>query len=214
MARGSATRSALRRLGWAAALTLAGLGPVRPVAAQELGVPNSVILVIDPGRLFAQSKFGQRVGDTIETRGNALAEENRRIEAELAAEEKKLTEERPGMTPEAFRKKADAFDDKVRKTRSAQEAKANALAQESDAAERRFLGVARPVLEELRVESSASVLLDIRAVLLSTGTIDVTDAAVRRIDEAIGDGSALDPPVPDPAPEPVPEEEPDPQAQD
>ena len=171
-----------------------------PASAQDLGVPDSNILVIDPGRLFAQSEFGKRVGAEIDARGTALAEENRRIEAELTAEEKALTEERPTLSPELFREKADAFDEKVRKTRSEQEEKANALARDGNALEQRFLRVARPVLEELMVETGASLLLDTRAVLLSAEQIDVTDEAVRRINAVIGDGSSIQ--LPD-----VPEEE-------
>lgn len=211
MARGSMRRSAPRG-GWALLLVAAlGLMAVlRPLAAQELGLPNSIILVIDPGRLFAQSQFGQRISESIENQGADLAEENRRIETELTVEEKQLTKERPTMSPEAFRIKADAFDAKVRQIRSDQEAKANRLAQEGETAERRFLSVARPVLEELMVESGASVLLDTRSVLLSAGSVDVTQEAVRRIDEVIGDGSAINLPTPETAPAPAPETVPTP----
>ena len=225
MARGFSLRSAPRRV-LLLALVLGLLAVESPVAAQELALPDSTILVIDPGQLFAKSQFGQRVSDEIESQGIVLAEENRRIEAELAAEEKQLTEERPTMTPSEFRQVADAFDAKVRKIRSTQDAKADALNQEGGAAERRFLSVARPVLEELMLEAGASVLLDSRMVLLSAGVIDVTDEAVEQINLAIGDGSALDPqrqddPASELTPDPAPEEtvpdalpEPDPLPED
>ncbi|UYV39389.1 OmpH family outer membrane protein [Rhodobacteraceae bacterium D3-12] len=183
-----------------AASLMMGGGVAAPVMAQGLGLPESAILVIDPNRLFQNSAFGKRVIASIEAEGEALAEENRRIEGELAKEEKALTDARPGMAPDAFRQKADAFDAKVRQVRNEQEAKAVALAQSRDTAERRFLSVARPVLEELMVEAQASVLLDTRAVLLSTGVVDVTEEAARRIDVAIGDGRALDQTAPEPAP--------------
>ncbi|MDQ2088513.1 OmpH family outer membrane protein [Marimonas arenosa] len=172
------------------------------LASQQLGLPTTNIVVIDTNQLFAESAFGQRVKNEIEADSRALAAENRRIEAELAAEEKALTEERAGMTPQAFRDKADAFDAKVRRTREEQEAKALALAEESDKAQRRFLTVAQPVLEELMAETGAALLLDQRAVLLSVQEINITDVAVRRIDRAIGDGSAIVPQAPDPDPEP------------
>lgn len=192
-----------------AALLLISGGGASPARAQGLGLPDSAILVVDPNRLFQQSAFGKRVIANIEAESEALAEENRRIEGELAAEEKTLTEARPGMAPEAFREKADAFDAKVRQFRSEQEAKAVALGQKRDTAERRFLSVARPVLEELMVDANALVMLDTRAVLLSTGVVDVTEEAARRIDLAIGDGRALDARSPEPAPQeqaPAPQE--------
>jgi Skp family chaperone for outer membrane proteins len=198
----------------ALALMLLGLMMVPQGDAQELGVPDSAILVIDPSRLFAQSRFGQRIASEIEAQSIALSEENRRIEAELTAEEKALTDERPDMEPEAFRDKADAFDAKVRNVRREQDAKVAALTKEGETAEWRFLGVARPVLEELMVESGASVLFDTRAVLLSAGAVDVTDEAVRRIDQVIGDGGDLE--LPSPGPEPGADDtlQPVPQTQD
>jgi Skp family chaperone for outer membrane proteins len=191
----------LKRIAAAVLVALAAA----PVSGQGLGLPDSAVLVVDPNRLFSETAFGQRVAAEVETEGTALAGENRRIEAELTSEEKALTEQRSRMTPEAFRAAADAFDGKVQRIRAEQETKARKLAEESDNAQRRFLGVARPVLETLMVESGAAVLLDTRAVLLSAGTVDVTDEAVRRIDQAIGDGSDLGvrPPVAPTAPEPA-----------
>lgn len=187
--------------------TAAGvIGTAGSSRAQDLGVPAAGnVLVIDTNQLFAESAFGHRVKADIEARGRALAAENRRIEAELAAEEKALTEERPAMAPEAFRDKADAFDAKVKQTREEQEAKALELAEAGDAAQRRFLAVAQPVLETLMAERGAVVMLERRAVLLHAGAVDVTKAATRRIDAAIGDGSAILTPPESPAPAPAPD---------
>jgi len=78
--------------------------------SQEIGLPRSAILTISSERLFAESRFGKKVEESIEEAGRALAAENRQIEADLSAEEKELTEQRPEMTPESFRPLADAFD--------------------------------------------------------------------------------------------------------
>lgn len=158
-------------------------------AAQNLGLPDSSVVVIDPNRLFAETKFGQRVAAELEADGAVLAAENRQIEAELVAEEKELTQKRADMEPEAFRDRADVFDEKVQRTRREQEEKAIALGQNRDTAQRRFLNVARPMLDALMIEIGAVVLLDIRSVLWRAETIDVTDEAVRRVDLAIGAGN-------------------------
>ncbi|KAA0921203.1 OmpH family outer membrane protein [Aquicoccus porphyridii] len=169
--------------------------------AQDLGLPDSPVLTVDLNRLFNETLFGERVASELEAESAVLAAENRRIEAELTAEEKELTERRDAMTPAAFREAADAFDAKVQRIRAEQEAKARALADENENAQRRFLGAARPVLERLMLESGASVLLDTRAVLLSSDAVNVTDAAVDRIDDAIGDGSGVSPDAEEVAPE-------------
>ncbi|MEN8738644.1 MAG: OmpH family outer membrane protein, partial [Phaeobacter gallaeciensis] len=83
----------------------------------QIGAPQSGILTIQPDRLFSESAFGQRVTRELEAEGAVLTAENRRIEAELRAEEQDLTQRRPSMEPEAFRTLADAFDKKVQETR-------------------------------------------------------------------------------------------------
>ncbi|WP_323770254.1 OmpH family outer membrane protein [Antarctobacter sp.] len=172
-------------------------------------VPKTPILVIEFERVFSESAFGIRVNSEIEQAGRAIATENRRIEAELTEEERGLTDLRPTLAPEEFRKLADAFDEKVQRLRDEQDAKARALGARTDEARRRFLTVAQPVLEGLLREAGAALILERRTVLVAADAIDITDRTIARIDQQIGDGAPEDP-TPDPAPE-VPEVQPDPQ---
>lgn len=162
--------------------------------AQQLGLPNSAILTLSAERLFSDSAFGRRVAKEIEAESAVLAAENRRIEAELSAEEKELTERRGTMAPDAFRALADAFDAKVQEIRKTQDAKARDLVAKRDAARVQFLRAARPVLEALMRDAGASVILERSSVFLSANSTDVTDAAIERIDAILGDGSALESP--------------------
>jgi len=174
-----------------ATLLLMAVMIAAPVLAQQLGLPQGAILTISTDRTFAESQFGQRVAAEVEAQSAVLTAENRRIEAELIAEEKDLTERRPGMETAAFRALADAFDQKVQSTRATQETKARALNQIADKARVEFLQVARPVLEDLMRESGAGVILERSSVFLSANATDITDLAIDRIDAAIGDGSGL-----------------------
>lgn len=172
------------------ALTVAGLTlGAAGVQAQQLGIPKSAILTIATDRMFADSAFGQRVAREVEAESAVLAAENRRIEAQLTAEEKDLTQRRPNMEPEAFRALADAFDEKVQANRNAQDAKAQALNQIGDTARVEFLQAARPVLEAVMRESGAGVILERSSVFLSANATDITDLAIGRINSAIGDGA-------------------------
>ncbi|TDE38406.1 OmpH family outer membrane protein [Antarcticimicrobium sediminis] len=162
--------------------------PLRPGSAQQLGVAQSAILTIETDRLFAESAFGRRTANEIEAESAVLAAENRRIEADLMAEEKDLTARRSEIAPDAFRTLADAFDEKVQSIRKAQDAKARALNQRADKARGEFLNTARPVLETLMRESGAGVILERSNVFLSANATDITDRAISRIDAAIGDG--------------------------
>jgi Skp family chaperone for outer membrane proteins len=179
---------------WAARLFLC-LCPLLLLApvleAQNLGIVQSPILTVESDRLFSESAFGKRLAREFEAESAVLSAENRRIEAELTAEERDLTERRPNMEPDAFRVLADAFDEKVNEIRRTQDAKARELTQKRDADRVVYLQSVAPILELMMRESGAAVILERSSVFISANVIDITDDAIRRIDEAIGDGSQL-----------------------
>lgn len=162
-------------------------------AAQELGRVVSPILTLDRERLFTDTLFGQRVTGDLEAASKLMAAETRRIEASLAEEERTLTEQRASLAPEEFRKLADAFDAKVQKARAERDqAKADLQAQ-IDAARQQFFEQIAPVLKALVRERGAILVLDKRAILLSAADIDLTDAAIARIDAVLGTGEVVSP---------------------
>lgn len=165
------------------------------------GTLQSPVLTVDSERLFSGSAFGRRVEDGIQADAAELASENRRIEAELAAEERALTERRADMETEAFRAAADAFDARVMRIRREQDAKARALSQREEAARRTFFDAAQPVLEQMMLESGAAVIVERRSVFMSLQVVDITDLAIDRIDDTIA------PEIPDPAEAPPTDEE-------
>ncbi|WP_212523220.1 OmpH family outer membrane protein [Actibacterium sp. MT2.3-13A] len=165
-------------LGLALALAL----PVGALAQEARAPVQSLIVTLDQERLFLRSAYGQGLLDEVEEQAAALAAENRRIEAELTAEEKQLTEDRPGMAPEKFRELSAAFDEKVVGIRDAQDAKARELVREREEVQQRFYQEVLPVLTEVVRERGAVVVLESRSVVLSAGQIDVTAEVIARID--------------------------------
>ena len=131
---------------------------------------RSEVVTIDPERLFADTAYGQRVQQVIEDRSTALAAENRRIEAELVAEERALTDQRPTLPVEEFRALADAFDEKVQRLRAEQDAKTREVQGLQDREQQRFLNRVAPILSELVQERGALVVMDRRAVEGPRGT--------------------------------------------
>ena len=157
-----------------------------PARAQDAATAPSAILTVDPERLFEATAFGQRVIAEVEQRADALQTENRRIEADLIAEERDLTERRPGLPVDEFRTLADAFDAKVDGIRSEQERKAREIQEARDAGQQEFFNLIGPVLLGIVRERRAAVLLDRRAVFLSADTVDITETAIARIDREVG----------------------------
>ncbi|MGB3689760.1 MAG: OmpH family outer membrane protein [Jannaschia helgolandensis] len=170
---------------------------------QAVGVPQSAVVVLDRDTLFSNSLFGRRVARDIETASTELAAENRRIEAELEAEERALTIRRDEMDVVAFRTLADDFDSRVTGIRQAQDAKARAITQQTERAQQIFFERANPVLVDLARETGALVILDRRIVIASADQVDITALAQTRIDAMLGDGSGLlDRTIPEPRPTP------------
>ncbi|WP_170330469.1 OmpH family outer membrane protein [Ruegeria arenilitoris] len=163
-----------------------------PAFAQQLGVPESGVLTISSERLFAESAFGQRVFGEIEAESASLAAENERIVSELSNEEKELTEKRAQIEASEFRPLAEAFDRKVQQHRDSQRAKLDALARRSEEARGRFFELVQPVLIDLLREYGASMIIERSNVFLSSDASDITDAAIARINSAIGDGTGLE----------------------
>ena len=178
-----------------AAIVLAAALAAAPLAAQEgsdlsLGqadpapAPSGRLLVIDRDRVLSGSERGRAMLGELEAATAALEGENRGIEARLRAEERDLTERRPGMDPEAFRAEAEAFDARVRRIREDQLAKGREILAREEALQRRFWDEAVPILGAILQERGAVVVLDRESVFLSADSADITAEAIARIDAA------------------------------
>ena len=55
---------------------------------------------------------------------------------------------------------------------------------------RRFFETASPVLAQILTERGAVAIISKRAVIAGFDNIDITDAAIARLDQVLGDGSA------------------------
>ncbi|MEL7256646.1 MAG: OmpH family outer membrane protein [Pseudomonadota bacterium] len=168
-----------------AALIAGGSLVIGPGAApaQDVGVVQSQILVVDPERLFNQTQLGQSYLVRIQEERDALIARNRQIEAQLEAEEKSLTEKREEATPEEFREMADDFDARVQEIRRDSERRVRDLERNRERAPVEFMRQVEPVLVEIMRAAGGVVVVDARNVLLRADVIDITDVAIARIDD-------------------------------
>ncbi|PZQ99582.1 MAG: outer membrane chaperone Skp [Cereibacter sphaeroides] len=170
----------------AAAMGLALAG--QSSAQVSLGEPvvdepqGGIILMLDQDRLYRDSRFGQRMLGEIDAKLKQLQVENRRIEADLEAEEKSLTERRAALSAAEFHQLAQAFDTKVKGIRDARDAKSRDLAAQRDASQKTFVKTAVPILAEIMREKGAVAIVDRSAIILSFDRIDITDLAISRVD--------------------------------
>lgn len=172
---------------WIIAVWL-GLG--LPGAAQDAAAP---LLTLDQDRLFLESDFGKATVEKERRATAALEQENRKIEAELVAEEQALTEARATITPEEFAAKAEAFDAKVERIRAEQDTKARQLTDGREKDRKAFLEIAVPILGELLGDKKAAAILDKNLVILSLSAADITDEAIARVNAALAEKPAATP---------------------
>ena len=76
--------------------------------------------------------------------------------------------------------------------RRARDAAIAAFEADRDAGPRVFLEAVGTILGDLMLERGAVAVLDQRIVFLSHSSVDMTAAAVARIDAVLGDGSTVD----------------------
>jgi Skp family chaperone for outer membrane proteins len=179
----------LTTLGILAVVLLTGVTP-GVAAAQDVGVVQSEILVLDPDRLFTETLFGKRLNAEYLVKREALIARNRKLEGELEAEEQALTDMRAEKSPEEFKMLADAFDAKVQDIRRDSDRAVRDLELGRERAPVIFMRAVEPVLGQLMQDAGGSVVLDLRSVLLRTNVIDITELAISRIDQQVGEGPA------------------------
>ncbi len=182
------------------------LAAVAGFAFQAHAQNISPVLTLNQDRLYVSSDFGKRVQRELEAASAELTAENRNIEAALVEEEQRLTDERAAMEPAEFRLLAEDFDERVTGIRQAQDRKANAIRNQADRERARFFELAFPVLLSMVEETGAVAILNNNAVIFSVRQIDITDAAIERVNAELGEAA----PPAQTGPQPV--QRPDPNA--
>lgn len=191
-------RNALMR---SALAVLLGLTALAAGAQTQPSPPplRSPILTVDEERLFTESRFGKAILAARDADAAGLVAENRKIEADLEAEERALTGQRQKMTKAEFAPLSEAFNAKVEGIRKAQDAKSQDLTQRFDDQRRRFSDAAVPVLGQVMAERGALAIVSKRAILIGVDNVDITVEAIARLDTALGDGG-MTPAAPAPKP--------------
>ena len=121
------------------------------------------------------------------------------LDASFEAEERQLTEQRPTLPPEEFRKLSDAFDARVVEARRQQDERAGALAQEFDQRRRAFYARVAPILVMLMDRYQAKAIFDETSVLLADQSLNITDEVIAEIDARAAETAPEAAPEGDPA---------------
>ena len=169
-------------------LLCAVLAFAAPVHGQEAAAPSSV-LTVDLEKIARESDYGQRVNGLYQAEILTLQSQAKQVEGELIAEEQELVAQRDIVSPEEFKELSQAFDRKVVAIREDQNSKQSELQAKQRDDQRNLLRLIAPILYEIVSARGASVLIDRRNIVLDLSSVDITDEAIAKMNETLGDGS-------------------------
>ena len=150
--------------------------------AQEAA--QNPVVTVDLERLVSETQIGQYLSFQMSEQAQSLQAELDAIEAELSAEEDDLIKKRETLELDEFRVLAKAFDEKAVRLRQEQQAKIQAITDESSRRRQDLLRSFVPVLSQVMRDRGATVLLDRRSVVLDDrASVDITDVVIMIIDQ-------------------------------
>jgi Skp family chaperone for outer membrane proteins len=142
------------------------------------------VVTVDLDRLINETQIGRYLSFQMNEEAKSLQAEMNVIEADLSAEEDELIKKRETLDIEDFRVLAKAFDEKAVRLRQEQQAKIQAITEESSRRRQDLLRSFVPVLSQVMRNRGATVLLDRRSVVLDDrASVDITDVAIMIIDQ-------------------------------
>lgn len=171
----------IRNLMAAMSLAIAALVAGAPAHAQ-----GTTIIVVDQGRVMEESLAGQDMRRKLETIQSQMQGELEPTANSLEQLGSSIEARTANMTPEAIR-----ADESLRSQALDYQSRLQNLAQESDVrstqmalTERCTLGnynrALRPVIDQIRQERGADIVLSAGNVMIATPTVDVTDQVIQR----------------------------------
>jgi Skp family chaperone for outer membrane proteins len=169
------------------------LTPLAPLTPAPQAEPRPAIIVVNKERVIeASAPFAglRRTEQEVRARVEAQLE---KVKAELEAEELELTRLRATLPNEEFQRRTRDFDRRVREERRDAQERGAMLLRFLNEAQAALRSALPRVLEDLRRDLGAALVVDAGAVLAASDSADVTDEAIARFDAAMK-GVTFDPP--------------------
>ena len=104
---------------------------------------------------------------------------------QLSKEEIALARDRAELSAEDFELRAADFDRRVRRSRRIAQERANLLQTGFKDARARIVAALPPLLEQVRIEVGARIILDADQVITADPTLDLTDKLINLVDQEV-----------------------------
>lgn len=148
-------------------------------------LPASAVLIVNVEQIYRDSAAGRSIAATEEALISETETELARRRALLRAESEALTAARETTPPDEFELRTEAFRRDVAALRRYRRERALAIQRAVAAARARLTQELQPVLVGLMRERRAAVMIDARNVVFSASALDITEEAIKRLDEAV-----------------------------
>ncbi|MGE0714083.1 MAG: OmpH family outer membrane protein [Alphaproteobacteria bacterium] len=172
----------------AAALALAG----PPAAAQQLTAP--VVMVVDVQGVQHSSRAFKSIQGQMQTHRQAFQKEIGDQENQLRSAEQELSRQRTILSPEAFGQKQREFQERVNSVQRNAQSRRRQLEEAFNEAMQQVQRQLLQVVGKLAEERGATLVLPKSLVVLVDKRFDVSDEALKRLDQAITTVSVKLPP--------------------
>lgn len=171
-----------------------GSAPGPGPAEASADLPRAAVLIVNRTAVVENSVAAQALRDTERDVRARVQSELDEVKAELEAEEQALTELKQTMDPAEFDERARIFDRRVKEERRDAQERGAILVRFVQEARAALASALPRVLEELRRDAGALVILDSAAVAVADPGLDVTQQAIARYDREMGE-VRFDPPA-------------------
>ena len=169
----------LRLLAALAVVAVVLIGTPPPVQAQNAPM---VIAVVDLQVIFRDSKAAAGVRAAVDKQSKAFQAEISKQESALQAEGQQLEQQRATMTAEDFRKKSEAFQQKVNAARQAAAQRRQQLQQMEVGAMNQVQNAINATVADVAKARNISLVLAKGAVLYNLPAFDITAEVLQKLD--------------------------------
>lgn len=164
------------------ALVLALLPLVPAAALAQQGAP---VLGVSRRRLLNETAYARALVEAEQRMTSKLQARIDQTKRELAEQEQELARLRATLPRDEFEARTSAFDRRVRRERREAQRQAAALQNAFRVERVKYLEILDSVLEEVRADRGASLIVNSDDALALDPAIDITDAVIARFDQAV-----------------------------
>lgn len=172
----------------AAAVVATGLLSAPAIAADATPAPQAktpVVIVVDVNKIMTESAAAKSIQSQVSSMRKSLKDDVEKKEANLRAQDEKLSKDRASMSADDFEKKRRGFEEEVMNSRKDLDKRVSSLDRSVAVAMGKVEKELQGILFDIAKEQKANLVLPKAAILVAENTMDFTDQAMSKINSKL-----------------------------